>query len=258
MSIELPLPENLSNIPEAERQVREQILVAIGADEECQDHLKIIDHAIAVIKIVLKRRHKNEEELIQQGLAARIYNDISTSLNLMLTGYYQTSSMAQRDFIECSLLLLKFTLDQPAIQRWKTNSDAPEFRAVKIREYVERNAQTLPEGFIQTIRDAYGGLSKRGIHPHYTGMTRMLMKDADLQGYLFGGPFLDLAKLRTLLSAFALDIGFATYAVVSTFNNIENLSPPLKRPYISFLFNIHNWMQKYWHEAITNGSGSPE
>lgn len=258
MAIELPLPENLLNIFEAEKEMREQILVAIGADEISQDHLKIINYALAIIKIVLERRHQNDEELIQQGLAARIYNDINTCLDLMFSGYYQVSCMPQRDFIECSLLLLKFTLDQPAIFRWKTNSDAQEFRAVEIRKYLAENARELPAGFLQGISATYAGLSKRGIHPHYTGMTRMLMKDAEPQGNLFWGPFLDLAKLRIMLSAFALDIGFATYAVVSAFDNIADLSPELKIPYGLFLFHIHNWMQKYWSEAISHVSNSPE
>lgn len=163
----------------------------------------------------------------------------------MLSGFQQVSCMPQRDLLECSLLLQKFALDRPAIQRWKKDSDADEFRAGKIRECLEKTAAELPEGFIKDIRLVYAGLSKRGIHPHYAGIARMLMKEAQPLGNLFWGPFFDLEKLRISLSAFTLDIFFAAYSVVSTFGGIESLDPILRTRYESLLASNLLWLQKY-------------
>lgn len=71
MDVELPMPANLLDILAAEKGIMDKTLVGIAANQECQEHLKLISEGIDVIQSVgLQREHKDDEELTLQGIVA--------------------------------------------------------------------------------------------------------------------------------------------------------------------------------------------
>jgi hypothetical protein len=177
MPIVLPLPENLANMLEAEKKMREKILVAIGADEECHDHLKILSEALDWIrKIAIDRKHNTDDELVVQGLIARIYNDVSVAFELIISGFYQASLMITRDIHESSLLIRRFALYTPAIQEWKNGK---YFSPSDNRKFLEENENEYSKGTAGGARVLYGYFSTLGTHPTWKGIQEMLVNKKD-------------------------------------------------------------------------------
>lgn len=242
MAIVLPLPENLASILEAEKKMREQILVAIGTDEECRDHLKVLNESIDWIKkIGIDRKHKTDDELVVQGLISRIHNDLAVSLSLVLSGFYQASLMIARDIDESSLLLKMFSINTSAIQKWKNGK---EYSPGEIRKFLEENEDEHSKGIAEGARVLYGYLSTLGIHPTWNGIKKMLMVDEG--HFIYWGPFLDLNTVRFVLNVMA-SLSFTTCSnIIAVYQSLKSLDPSLENPFNRWMVsNVTIWLNKY-------------
>lgn len=242
MSIELPLPENLANMLEAEKNMREQILVATGADDECQDHLKILSGSLEWIKkIGTDRKHNTDDELVVLGLIARTYNDVSVAFGLIISGFYQASLMITRDIQESSLLIRRFALDTSAIQRWKNGK---EFSAGDNRKFLKKYENVVTKGNADDERILYGHFSTLGSHPTWKGILRMLVGQKN--NLIYSEPFLDIDKLHLALMTLTSMTFSASDSIVTCFHNINALDLALEKDFsLRFIQTALAWLQKY-------------
>ena len=243
----LPFPENILKRLNQEKSVRNETLVEVATDQECQDHLWLIGESLHWIEeLGLNRIPRDENEIVVKGVIFRTYNDALTALILMLSGFQQVSFMPQRDMLECSLLLYKFYVDPSSIQRWKENSNRREFWPSDIRKFLDAHEKELKikKGKMIGLKTVYSALSGHGIHPTYQGIARMLTKECDPSHNLCWGPFFDLEKLRIFLHLFASFSVFTSNAIVYTFGS-ENLSSTLRKKNTKFLDDALLWLKKY-------------
>lgn len=245
--IVLPLPEYILKILDQEKSVRNETFVKIATDQGCQDHLWLIGESIYWIEeLGVERIPQDENELIIKGVIFRTYNDVLTALMLMLSGFQQVSLMPQRDMLECSLLLYKFYVDPPSVQRWKENSNRSEFKPSEIRKLLDEHEKKtrIKKGKMIGLKTVYSALSGHAIHPTYQGIARMLTKECDPSHNLCWGPFFDFAKLRIFLHLFASFSVFTSNAIVYTFGT-ENLNPTQSKKLTKFSDNVILWLKKY-------------
>lgn len=247
MTILLPIPENLSNMLAAEGQMKERMLQEICVDEECQDHLKLLSESVDWIKrIGIHRKHESEDELIVQGLIARMYNDASVAFGLILSGFYQASLMFKRDLHESHLLLEKFALDSSAIQRWKNDSEANEFRASNVRKFLEKNETELRKGSAQSARSSYEAISTLSVHPTYKGILSLLTKGEGTNRVVYWGPMFDMKNAKNSLYVLASATSMCAFSVMNVLLNLKGLDPVLGTQFAEwYIQSIPFWLQKY-------------
>lgn len=105
------LPENLDSLHKHEEELRTKSILEINADQNLKDQLIIVQESINMIYDFTKSfETKKAMELTIQYLGARLFNSIVTAIKLMLSGYYQSSVMFQRDVLEIGFLLDYLTL----------------------------------------------------------------------------------------------------------------------------------------------------
>jgi hypothetical protein len=131
-----------------------------------------------------------------QSLAIRLVNGTTSSLQLLLLGYYQTAAMIQRDLIETTFLLEDFARDRSQIATWRTADDKvrwKEFQPKKVRARLDRHFKHTGN----KRGAAYKLFSELAGHPSPRGFA-MLRRGG--QGDLICGPFLDKGTLRATLA----------------------------------------------------------
>ena len=68
--------------------------------------------------------HRSEDQLVIQLLGIRLFNGAATAVNNMLSGYYQSSVMIQRDLLEVSFLLDYLKSNPKLITEWRACSES--------------------------------------------------------------------------------------------------------------------------------------
>lgn len=115
------LPENLDSLHKHEEELRIKSILEINADQNLKDQLIIVQESINMIyKFTKSFETKKAMELTIQYLGARLFNSIVTAIKLMLSGYYQSSVMFQRDVLEIGFLLDYFLSDKTKISHSKS------------------------------------------------------------------------------------------------------------------------------------------
>ena len=64
-------------------------------------------------------KHRKQDELTVQLLGIRLFNASASALKLLLSGYYQTAALQERDLLEMAFLLDLFTTIASARRRCK-------------------------------------------------------------------------------------------------------------------------------------------
>jgi hypothetical protein len=100
------VPENFNLLHLGEEFLRGKNLEAICASDELLHHTEIVADAMDLIQYFAQQHpHKDDDELVIQLLGIRLFNDMATAVSNMLSGYYQSAVMVERDLLEVSFLL---------------------------------------------------------------------------------------------------------------------------------------------------------
>ena len=245
------VPENLSLIIENQEKRREEHLVEIGAHPEWQERRKLIHDSINIIYLIaVERKHQTDDELVLTGTGTLLFRDCSIVYGLILGGLYRAALMPLRDMFECALLLEKFTLDRPSIQRWKkarTKQEEEEFKPYAVRDFLEKRKDSHPSNqpkitymYHLNIKDMYYYLCKLGAHPTYVAIANMLCKN----NLLHPTPFLAPNKLKIVLIEFARIAAFSASCLLDAFG-IENIESRLHLTIFDFKKTSHVWFTKH-------------
>jgi hypothetical protein len=163
----------------------------------------MIERAMSMLDHMAKRRaHSDEDDLVLQMLAARLFNGGASAVKLLMGGYYQSAVMVMRDLLETTFLLDYFHSNRDQIAVWRACDEKKrnrDFGAMKIRIALDDR-----DGFTERKREAaYQLLCQLGSHPTYTGFQMLQAKGSEL---VIVGPFFEPASLDAVLSELAKTI----------------------------------------------------
>ncbi len=238
------LTKNLESLHKQEEELRTKSVLEINADQNLNDQLVIIQESLNMIFDVTKS-YKTEDniELTIQYIGARLFNSIGTAIKLMLSGYYQSSVMFQRDIVEIGFLLDYFLSDKSKIEEWIKSSRKE--RMDKFSPVTVRKALDNRDGFQEKKRQKiYKLMSEVATHPTYAGF-KLLAPD----GKVHLGPFFDAKYLRHLIHELALRVSNFTVIYISHF---ENLPSTFLKVRVEYLVKIKEWAQKYLKSDLSH------
>jgi hypothetical protein len=161
-------PQNFDLLAAGEDQIRQLSKAAIEASEDLSLHATMIEQAMNMLDYMSKRRpHADEDELVLQMLAARLFNSGASATKLMMGGYYQSTVMLMRDILETTFLLDFFHSNRDQIAVWRACDEKKrnrEFGAMRIRMALDDR-----DGYTERKREAaYNLLCQLGTHPTFT------------------------------------------------------------------------------------------
>lgn len=191
-------PENLSRLNGHEEKLRAQAVAFVCENPRLLLHITVAEQAMDLLD-VFRQISTNEEDLkVVQMLGLRIFNAFASAIELMLSGYSQTSAMLLRDVLETVFLVNLFRTDQLAIERWR-KADAKILRQ-DFAPAAVRKALDDRDGFVERKREEiYRLFSELAGHPSMKGFSMLRPKGLDARI----GPFLD----PTALEATASELG---------------------------------------------------
>lgn len=193
-------PENFDLLAGGEEKIRQLSKAAIEASADLSLHARMIERAMNMLDYTSKRHvHADDDELVLQMLAARLFNSGASSVKLLLGGYYQSTVMVMRDILETTFLLDYFHSHHDQVAVWRACDEKKrhrEFGAIKIRVALDDR-----DGFTERKREAaYNLLCQLGTHPTYKGFQMLQAKGSDK---VLVGPFFEPATLDAVLSELA-------------------------------------------------------
>jgi hypothetical protein len=196
-------PENFDLLAGGEEHIRQMSKAAIGASEDLSLHARMIERAMSMMDHMAKRRpHSDEDDIVVQMLAARLFNSGASAMKLLMGGFYQTAVMVMRDILETTFLLDYFHSHRDQIAVWRACDEkrrSREFGAMKIRIALDDR-----DGYTERKREAaYQLLCQLGSHPTFTGFQMLQAKGSNL---VMVGPFFEPASLDAVLSELAKTI----------------------------------------------------
>jgi len=238
------LPENLESLHKHEEELRTKSILEINADPNLNDQLVIIQESLNMIFDITKSyKTEDNEELTIQYLGARLFNSIATAVKLMLSGYYQSSVMLQRDIVEIGFLLDYFLSDKSKIEEWKKSSTRE--RVEKFSPVTIRKALDDRDGFQGKKRQQiYKLMSEVASHPTYGGFK--LLAPASK---VHLGPFFDAKYLKYLVQELALRVPHFTVIYVTHF---ENLPPSFLKVRVEYIAKMKGWAKKYLRSDLSH------
>jgi hypothetical protein len=236
-------PENFDLLAGGEEKIRQLSKVAIEASADLSLHARMIERAMNMLDYNAKRRaHADDDELVLQMLAARLFNSGASSVKLLLGGYYQSTVMVMRDILETTFLLDYFHSNRDQIAIWRAGDEKKrnrEFGAMKIRIALDDR-----DGFTERKREAaYNLLCQLGTHPTYTGFQMLQAKGSDK---VIVGPFFEPASLDAVLSELAKTI---MQAGAQT-RHVEKLSLEDYRMSLDYLTTQADWSDHFFGSVV--------
>lgn len=238
------LPENLDNLHQHVERIRSESKDSITADPVMADNLNITYASLDLIfDITNVYDYQSDDELTIQFLGLRLFNTVTSSLELLLAGYYQSSVILTRDLLETGYLLDYFTSDRPKILQWKecTNKQRQrKFQPAKLRQALDKR-----DGFEERNRERiYQTVCEYAVHPTYMG-NRLVSPDG--RGLI--GPFFDARYLRALLKELAMRVPYFALVYMAHFPRLPEEFEPIKQ---KFLDDCTSWFEKYAPEGASH------
>jgi hypothetical protein len=162
-------PENFNLLHQGEEFLRGKSLEVIKTSDTLLHHFEMVADSVDMIQYFAQQyHHRSEDQLVIQLLGIRLFNDAGTAVNNMLSGYYQSSVMIQRDLLEVSFLLDYLKSNPKLIAEWKASSESDrnkKFSAIEIRKLLDDR-----DGFTKRKRaEHYKLLCSLGAHASYLG-----------------------------------------------------------------------------------------
>jgi hypothetical protein len=166
-------PENFTLLHQGEEFIRARSLEAIHASDSMPHHFELIADSMDLIEYFARHfAHTSENQLLIQHLGIRLFNGSASAVQLMLSGYYQTAVLQQRDLLEVVFLLDYFQTNRAMIAEWKTCDEGT--RNKRFGAFHVRKALDDRDGFTERKREAhYKLLCSLGGHASFQGL-RML------------------------------------------------------------------------------------
>ena len=179
-----------------EEHVRALSLDAISSSEDMWLHMSLIEHTADLLQYFIHRDvHRDEDDLTVRLLGIRMFNSISATLKLLLSGYYQNSILQQRDLIETVFLLDYFSGDTALISRWRGADEKTlreEFSPVAVRKKLDERDQYTGK----KRAELYKLFSTLAGHPNPRGFDMLKVSSGDHHC----GPFFDEKSLLATIS----------------------------------------------------------
>ncbi len=239
----MSVPDNLKRLHSGEETLRGKSIEAIEADKRLAAHAHIIERAMDLFDFFIRRHvavDENEETI--QLLGIRIFNGTASALKLLMSGYYQTSSLQGRDILETVFLLDYLQTDQAAISEWRTADEKTrlrKFSSVDIRIALDKR-----DGFEERKRAAaYKMFCELAGHATYKGFQML-----GPQGLgAICGPFFESSSLEAVLSEtarLAIQAG-DVFTRFFPFNTIPAIEMKL-----NFMKSRANWLDEFYDKKF--------
>jgi hypothetical protein len=192
-------------------------------------HAELIEHTMSLLRHFVQVHQSTSEDVrTVQLLGIRLFNSAASVWKLLLSGYYQTSMLQQRDLLETIFLLDYFRTNQSLIAEWRNSTD--EIRYEEFRPSVVRKALDKRDGFTTRKRgDSYKMFCELGAHPTYLGFHMLTDKPG---GDIHTGPFFDSKSLKAGIEELARHLALAGGVFINLFlkslRTSEHASPLLR------------------------------
>lgn len=235
------LPDNFARLHGGEEIVRSKSLEFALQSDDLSLHLQAAEASANYIHHIIHRdEHRDEDDLTVRLLGIRMFNGLNGALKLLLSGYYQNSTLLQRDIIETFFLLDYFSSEPGAIARWRTSDD----KALRssFTPVVVRKALDARDGFQEKKREAsYKLFSNLAGHPHPKGFAMFRLPN----GKHHCGPFFEPVPFRATLAELGRNAIQAGGILGKFFDPMSKLDHVAV---ISFLRVHHRWMTTFYGE----------
>ena len=189
-------PENFDNLHAGEESVRVRTIEAVEQSDDLLLHLAVAERTADLIYHFIHRdTHKSDDDLAIRLLGIRIFNSLNATVKLLLSGYYQASTLQHRDLIETIFLLDYFQGDRTLIAQWRASDENAlhsRFAPAKVRKALDAR-----DGFTGKKRtEAYKTFSTLAGHPNPRGFDMLKLPN----GKHLCGPFLEETALKATIS----------------------------------------------------------
>jgi hypothetical protein len=221
--------------------VRARSIEVIMQSADMSLHLELCESAADLIyHFIHCDAHRDEDDLAIRLLGIRMFNGLNATLKLLLSGYYQASTLQHRDLLETVFLLDFLQGDRSLIARWR-RADEKELRAV-FGPVEVRKALDARDGFTGKKRAAaYKIFSTLAGHPNPQGFRMLRLQTGDHHC----GPFLEATALQATVS----ELGKTAVQVGGTFAMF--FAPTTKQDYrvkLTFLECQHRWIKRFFEK----------
>jgi hypothetical protein len=202
----MAIPENILSIHSHEESIRESTIEAIEKEWYLLLDLSLIEKSMNLITHFILQ-HENDEDgekdiLTIQRLGIRIFNGSASALKLLLSGYYQTSALQQRDILETIFLIDYLKTDKSQISKWSESDEKARrknYGPGKIRDALDAR-----DGHTDKKRNnAYKLLCNLAGHPTNDGF-RMLTPEQGGDSHC--GPYFGFNNMRATLEELAKEM----------------------------------------------------
>ncbi len=233
------LPENLSNLHLEEEKIRTNSLLNLNSSKEQRKNIDLLQNTLNILfDITIEHEHGSDNEWTIQKLGLRLYNTISASFKLLLSGYYQTAFSQQRDILEILFLLDYFNAFPDKIDEWKSASNAnriKNFSPGAIRKALDKR-----DGFVDKKRERhYKMFCEYAAHPSFIGIIKLTTPTGKTTNQI--GPFFDE---KLLINCFFELVKLSQYAIVIYLSLFDVPAKYLPQK-LSFLNDSKAWFYQY-------------
>ncbi len=195
----MTFPTNLIRAHTESERLRGETIAAIEASADLSFHAEAIERTANLLYFFgHDGTIRSDDDRVVRVLGFRGFNDIMTSANLILGGYYQPAMMIARDLLELGFLLDDFTNDKAQIEKWRTlppKEYDKVFKPVQVRERLDQR-----DGFTGLKRaEIYKFISNVAGHPSPAGFQMLLRPD----GNYYCGPFVEAKSIDACWSELA-------------------------------------------------------
>ena len=211
------LPANLEALHEQVEGIRAASKLTIKGTAEAREQLDIVYASLNMLfDITNSYDYVNDDELTIQFLGLRLFNTVTSALELLLAGYYQSSVILQRDLLETGYLIDYFRSNKSKISRWKAASAKERQR--KFQPSAIRKALDVRDGEAGRNREQiYQTVCEYAVHPPYAG-NQLVSPD----GLGLIGPFFDERYMGALLKEMAMRVPSFTEAYLDHFDALPS------------------------------------
>lgn len=238
------IPENFDSLHTGEEFLRNKSIEAIEGSEDFLEHAALIERAMDLINYFVRQyKAESDDMLTIQLLGIRLFNAAASAIKLLLSGYYQTSALQQRDMLETIFLLDYFRTYPDKIKEWRESDSSARqknFRPVLIRMALDNR-----DGFTEKKREkAYKLLSEMAGHPTYAGF-RMLTPTPG--GDANCGPFFEATSFKAVYEELTKHLIQAGAGFMRFFPGKTAADQKMK---ISFMETQGQWFEKFYKQPF--------
>ncbi len=231
------LPDKLKNLSMGEEKIKNDSIVLLKSDAILDKRLTSYEMAMDTVHLLVEDHKKlNDDELTIQCIGIRLFNALSVSLRLMLSGYYQISFAIQRDIIEMYFILDYFLYCPGKIAEWKNTTNEERIKNYspgKIRDILDTR-----DGLINKKREKkYKIFCEYAAHVSYAGNKLIAPK-----GLGIIGPFFDEKYLKNCFADLIENGFYAVLLFMGHFKNIKNKD--ILKVKTEFLKKIADWYKE--------------